>query len=123
MPKWILAIFVSVFLVVVAVIIVNVVSPQTSGGGPSGGDACASVVGSIRAGTKVADYDGPISTNCASLSVLDQAVAKSPHFPYAANLLLVFCAPYSFAGTPTAIYNSALCTEARSKGRAGIYVK
>jgi len=37
MPKWILAIFVSVFLVVFAVIIVNVVSPQTSGGGPSGG--------------------------------------------------------------------------------------
>jgi len=30
MPKWILAIFMSVFLVVVAVIIVNVVSPQTS---------------------------------------------------------------------------------------------
>jgi len=114
MPKWIVAIFVSVFLVVVAVIVVNVVSPGT------GGDACASAVGSIRAGTKVVDYDGPISTNCASLSVLDQAVAKAPDFPYSADLLLVFCAPYSLATTPTAIYNSPLCTEARSAGRAGI---
>lgn len=86
----------------------------------SASSGCTAAVRSISASRKVADYSGGLVAGCSSLADLDQAVANTPSEPLSVETLLIFCSPASFAETPTATYNSELCKQARTAGRAGI---